>query len=288
MQALRLASFAMGAPYHAALVSMGHDGHGRTALHRHVDFCELMLVLRGRGRHRVNGTVVPLVAGDLVFVRAEDEHAIDPIGRDSLGFINVALPLRTWRRASSLAGVPAARWFCPDLPPATTLPPGHQFARVEREFRLALLAFQRRARALDLAAAVTVAMASLQPGSDRSEPAADSAGPAWLAAALEQMRAPANLTEGLPALLRLASVSHGHLARSMRRFCGCTPLEYVLRLRLQQASLLLNTTDDSIGAIADACGFTSASYFARRFKAEFGHSAREHRGRHSRVIAPLR
>ena len=285
MQELRLDSFARGAPFHAALVSMSRDAHTRSALHRHVDFCELMLVLRGRGQHAVNGTRQPLAAGDLLFVRADDQHAIDPVGRETLGFVNLAVPLRTWRRTSALAGVPARSWSAPTLPPATRLAAGHELSRVEREFRLALLAFQSDPRPVDLAPALTVAIASLRP----ARPAGlRAAGPAWLSAALEQMREPDNLVEGLPALLRLTAVSHGHLARSMRRFYGCTPLEYLLRLRLQHASLLLNTTDEPIGAIAAACGFTSASYFARRFKTEFGHSARAHRGRHSQVIAPVR
>ncbi len=51
---------------------------------------------------------------------------------------------------------------------------------------------------------------------------------------------------------------------------GKTPHEYLLKRRLAYAKKLLITTDLSVGAVAQKCGFSSQSYFNQVFKREFG------------------
>jgi AraC-like DNA-binding protein len=46
---------------------------------------------------------------------------------------------------------------------------------------------------------------------------------------------------------------------------------------LKVAKKLLETTDRSAGEIAEECGFTDASYFAKTFKAAFGITPKEYR-----------
>lgn len=45
-----------------------------------------------------------------------------------------------------------------------------------------------------------------------------------------------------------------------------TPGQWLQQQRIEQAARLLQHSDDSIAAIAGACGFTTASYFCRAFK----------------------
>jgi transcriptional regulator GlxA family with amidase domain len=51
---------------------------------------------------------------------------------------------------------------------------------------------------------------------------------------------------------------------------GCTPMEYLLRLRIERAKSLLRETDMKIIDIAMACGIGSSQYFANIFRQSTG------------------
>lgn len=65
--------------------------------------------------------------------------------------------------------------------------------------------------------------------------------------------------------------------REFKQQLGCTISEYILNLRLQEASDLLLNTDESIAHVASACGFSSSSYFITKFKSKTGVSPRAYR-----------
>ena len=58
---------------------------------------------------------------------------------------------------------------------------------------------------------------------------------------------------------------------------GMTLRQYVISYRLKRAKRLLELTDKSAQEIAEECGFTDASYFAKSFKGAFGMTPKEYR-----------
>ena len=58
---------------------------------------------------------------------------------------------------------------------------------------------------------------------------------------------------------------------------GCTPMNYLLRLRLTKVKELLATSDRSIEEIADRCGFSSGNYLTLIFKQKEGISPTSYR-----------
>ena len=58
---------------------------------------------------------------------------------------------------------------------------------------------------------------------------------------------------------------------------GMTLRQYVISYRQKRAKRLLELTDKSAQDIADECGFTDASYFAKSFKSAFGMTPKEYR-----------
>lgn len=60
---------------------------------------------------------------------------------------------------------------------------------------------------------------------------------------------------------------------------GITLRQYVIGYRLKLAKRMLELTDKSAAEIAEICGFTDASYFAKTFKSAFGESPKEYRNR---------
>ncbi|WP_337101290.1 AraC family transcriptional regulator [Paenibacillus sp. YIM B09110] len=78
----------------------------------------------------------------------------------------------------------------------------------------------------------------------------------------------------------LADEFHFHavyISRSMQRYQGCTPLQYLMKVRIEQAKLLLVNTDSSIAAIASDVGFESNTYFTRCFQRWEQKTPREYR-----------
>ncbi len=60
---------------------------------------------------------------------------------------------------------------------------------------------------------------------------------------------------------------------------GQTLRQYIISYRLKLAASMLASGKDSIAEIADACGFSDASYFTKSFRASFGETPKEYRNR---------
>ncbi|MDF2720644.1 MAG: transcriptional regulator [Paenibacillus sp.] len=73
------------------------------------------------------------------------------------------------------------------------------------------------------------------------------------------------------------SVSPGHLSRLFKQHLGCSPIEFVVRLRVDQAKHMLHSTRLSVRAISESLGFTDPYYFSRVFSKATGMSPREFR-----------
>lgn len=277
MNELRFDGVAEGRPYHAALVPVS-ESSGRSVLHSHADFHEIVYVVSGRGWQQVAGKRQDLRAGDLVLVRPRDAHAFGTRRAGEFQFINIAFPSERWRAFASFARVTgAAAWDLAPEPVVVRDPSGLAGQAMTR----ALAAYQDTACELDVIALWTTVMPMLQATADDT---ADR--PEWLARACTAMYDEENLRPGLPRLLELTSVSHGHLARSLSRHYGCRPVEFVNAARLSHAAMLLATTAESVGRIAQRSGFSSQSYFDRLFHARYGQAPRAYREQARRAVAP--
>jgi AraC family transcriptional regulator len=78
-------------------------------------------------------------------------------------------------------------------------------------------------------------------------------------------------------LAREAGLSRFHFLRTFERLTGVTPHRYILRARLREAAIRLQTETTRILDIALDCGFSDLSNFNRAFRAEFGVSPRVNR-----------
>lgn len=79
------------------------------------------------------------------------------------------------------------------------------------------------------------------------------------------------------ALARLAGVSPAHLRNLFRAHLGLPPGEFRRNLRLQLAQKLLRSSYLDIAAVAAACGWEDANYFARLFRSRTGMGPRAFR-----------
>ncbi len=61
-------------------------------------------------------------------------------------------------------------------------------------------------------------------------------------------------------------ISKGALIYNFNKFLGCSPIDYLLNIRISKAKEMLLNTDKSVNEIAELCGFSSANYFGLIFK----------------------
>jgi len=72
-------------------------------------------------------------------------------------------------------------------------------------------------------------------------------------------------------------MSREYLSRQFKREFGYNIYEYVLKIRMERARLLLSGTDTKIQDIAEFLGYKDSNYFSRAFKAYYGISPTDFR-----------
>lgn len=74
----------------------------------------------------------------------------------------------------------------------------------------------------------------------------------------------------IEALCREFGISRTHLNRCFRQYTGFSPHDYLIRLRLNSAKLLLKNTDLSVEEVCLQSGFQDTAYFIQAFKKKEG------------------
>ena len=70
-------------------------------------------------------------------------------------------------------------------------------------------------------------------------------------------------------LAKLSGYSYHHFRRIFKQKTGFSPMNYIIKVRLDNARKLLACTNIKISHIAQSCGFASASQFCSFFKEEY-------------------
>jgi len=252
------------------------------------DFFEIFLVTRGQICHLVNGERQLLQEGALVLVRPTDCHCYEKVDGAELELINLAYSSRTHQAITSFLGagpVPEGL-LTADLPPHRQLPPEERETLAERLRRLGPVPATDKPR---WKAAVRALLADIFAryfaGPAEALPARP---PAWFTVLARAMAEPENFTASLPRLLALSPVSQEHLSRTVRRYTGKTPTEWLNEMRLQYAAWLLMSGDELVTEVALQAGFENLSHFYHLFRRAYGVSPARYRRATRRVVAPAR
>jgi len=86
-------------------------------------------------------------------------------------------------------------------------------------------------------------------------------------------RDPPHLSE----LAKKVHVSPAYLSRTFKHRMGLRMVEFIHRLRCEEACRLLRWTDHPIWQIATSVGYDEIAYFSRQFRKQMGRSPREYR-----------
>jgi AraC-like DNA-binding protein len=77
-------------------------------------------------------------------------------------------------------------------------------------------------------------------------------------------------------LAHVAGISPSHFSRLFQRETGCSPLDYLIKVRIQRSRILLRAGTDSVTTVALKCGFATPSHFTDCFRKQCGISPSEY------------
>ncbi|MFN3143910.1 MAG: helix-turn-helix domain-containing protein [Paracoccaceae bacterium] len=244
-------------------------------LEHHHDYFELMLVEQGQVHHWINGVEELLEQGHLVFLRPADSHALQAATGSGARILNVMFRQETAahlveRYRDEIAG----RFFWQTGP----LPFALRLRGPQRERAVnAMLTLQTSHRGL---ARIEHFLLSVMTHVLDAAEVVDDRAPSWLLAACRAAREPRVFRQGAEGFRAAAGRSQEHVCRQARRYLGLSPTQYVNRLRIQHAAMLLAGTDRGLADVAGDCGFENLSYFHRLFRDQYGTTPRNYRMRH--------
>lgn len=89
----------------------------------------------------------------------------------------------------------------------------------------------------------------------------------------------------LEELSRCVHLDRCYLTRIFKSELGVAPLGYLSRLRAERAAALLLRGETSVATVGQLVGWSDPSYFAQRFKAHFGMTAKEYRAAFARAVS---
>ena len=259
--------------------------HDLTEIEHSHDFCELVIITRGSAMHWLEGKEFPVTAGDVFLLQGQQRHYFS--NREELDLINImyadpaiGLPENELRRMPG---------YCALFILEPTYRQTHRFASRLHLKRLPL------AHAEQLAAQLEHELTDQQPGVEAAARAKLTELIVYLSRAYTQSEtteAHALLRVGnvigalennfsqqwkVEDLLPIAHMSRSNLMRVFRKATGQTPIEYLVRLRIQRAMELLRNTDLPITEIAMEVGFNDSNYFTRQFRKALQISPRAYR-----------
>lgn len=81
----------------------------------------------------------------------------------------------------------------------------------------------------------------------------------------------------LAEIAKTAGVSEREASRCFKKTIGQSPMEYLIKYRLNQSKKLLLETNMTITAICQQCGFSDSAYFGKVFRKSYGMTPSEYR-----------
>jgi transcriptional regulator GlxA family with amidase domain len=105
-------------------------------------------------------------------------------------------------------------------------------------------------------------------------------------AAVDFMNANFHRNIALDEIGEVVNSSRANLSRLFKIETGFTPIDYLIRLRIEKAGQLFRSSFLSVKEVMAAVGYNSKGHFTRHFKKRFSVTPSEYRKRHQRTRRP--
>ncbi|GGH56892.1 hypothetical protein GCM10008014_27990 [Paenibacillus silvae] len=257
----------------------GHDED--TELHRHADFSELVIVLKGHATHIVNNESFFIKKGNAFVINGSTPHAyrephdfqicnimfrpemlasIGPDLRKSNGFQALFVLEPMYRNAHSYASKLAL--------------PISGLDYVESLISMMIEEYHNRQQGYQtmLLSRFTEMVVYLSRHYDTQENGIEGNHLMHLANAISYIEDHYLEPLSLEEIAGHSNVSMRHLNRIFQSYYGTTPISYMHKLRLEKACHLLKYSSLPITEVSYECGYNDSNYFTRQFTKAYGRS----------------
>lgn len=244
------------------------------ALHDH-DFCELFWVQNGKVRHHLPDGGTTLAEGDVVFLRPGLPHGLQGRG-DHAMVVSLCIHPATIEALAKRHPTLIGHLFWSGT---TALSQHHRDMRQLATLNHAAVQLERsQCDALAAEAFMLPLCAELAGQAGRSD------APGWLNAACAAAHDPDVFRDGSAGLVAQTGKAHAHVSRSMRKYFGVTPSDYVNQIRMAYAARALTTDGEPVSQIASDCGIPNMSHFHKLFRAAHGLTPLQYRQKFQREV----
>ncbi len=259
--------------------------HDLTEVEHSHDFCELVIVTRGSALHCLENVELPVTAGDVFLLQGRQKHYFHK--RNNLDLINIMYdPEKISLPENELRKMPG---YCAMFLLEPAYRRQHRFASRLHLKRVPLAHVEQLAKEMEreckkeepghevaLCAKLLELMVYLSRAYTRTD-TTEAQALLRVGTVIGALENDFSKDWRLDDLLKIAHMSNSNLMRIFRKATGQTPIEYLVRLRIQKAMELLRNTDLTITEIAMEVGFNDSNYFSRQFRRVVGTTPREFR-----------
>ena len=230
--------------------------------HTHT-FFEFFLVTEGELEHEINGEIIHLEKGDLVFVRDSDIHRFLPSTK-RYTWVNVNFSRRTFKSLMDFLDSPDLKQSILSNPTAPIIKLSQAEAeRCIKKFSIMHNVSKKNSYffKLEVRKQLLFIFSTFFVQNDKRYFL-----PEWLDTLCSKMRDFENFSIGTSRMYQLNPKSKPHLIKSMQQYLNTTVSDFVNEQRINYATEQLKNTNKPIIDIALECGFNSINYFYRLFK----------------------
>lgn len=253
---------------------LDHKTIQKIAPHRH-QFFELVLVLRGRARHKVGSESMIVSEGEILLMSHQRPHSYERLG-ESFEIVNVCFDPSLLYPGFSLDHYPSFRLFRPFFGPSDT---SVRFRPEEKTFlRLLGLAFhlislRQKSDAFffreSLQTGLLWILQSLSSAYEAAHPSLPGENQ-FLEKVLESIPAIGSEKISLARLSKSFGLSPFTFSRRFKKMIGESLPVFVNRMKIEKSKKLLRESQLSVTDIALECGFENLSHFHKIFKKATG------------------
>ena len=249
---------------------------------------EIAIVLKGSCRHLFEGQSVVVKPGDVLVIHPGATHTYDQF--DQLELVNIIYDMKRLC-LPILDGVqmPLFRILFPDDPgnvyrsgePVVHLAPdalGKIAAMIQTiDFELKSSRQGRYLYCLSIFLEIVVILCRIYSGEDHESQEKEI--PFRIGEAVEYMNAHYQDPVSVDQMARKACMSRRNFYLQFKNATGCSPVQYLIKLRVSRAMEMLLYSEMRISDIAEKCGFCDSNYFCKIFRSMTGLPPRQYRQR---------
>lgn len=262
------------------LVLLRRDPQPEFPLHTH-ESSELVIVTRGTGKHILSGSERNISAGDVFLIHGKTRHAYADL--HDLALYNIMFDLKEFNHPLfALQGkslLPAL--FLLKVPDGGIHLSGKSF---ETAFDLVRRIEEEQISSAEDSPAMIAALfvqLILHLGRFAKSAGIIQKNPQFsrIDELIEEITEHSARKWSRAEMAKRVGMSLSTLTRHFRERTGVAPLDYLIRIRLKKAAILLQNPELGLAEIADMTGFSDSNYFCRLFRKNFGISPGKYRSR---------